>query len=253
MKTIIFFGLCLLSSGIQKANQNNQDDISSDVEVVLGSNVEAEEITYRFYYLKRLERSVNLLYRCFNSGLLEKNLYFVSQEKGITLAGIPFYQECVVSAIRNINHKQTLKPLFKIWKVLNSYKFIHDKLIIKEFTTLLVYILHENALSCGISFSKADLFLKGPGRVQGLAAMPLEDVLDILDLLVDELPDFLEKYEFDSEMTWYEWGKKYGVIALIAGAALGLRLYLMYNGVDHEKQHGSTPPPPSGAQSITLN
>jgi hypothetical protein len=45
-------------------------------------------------------------------------------------------------------------------------------------------------------------------------------------MLVNELPPFLEKYEFHSKITWKEWLKKYWWVPPVFGAWFGLKILL---------------------------
>jgi len=72
--------------------------------------------------------------------------------------------------------------------------------------------------------------------------MPLEEVLDILDLLVEELPEFLEKYELNSDITWRSWVKKYWILVPVAATAFGIKIYLTYkNGINPDSKSVELP------------
>jgi hypothetical protein len=67
--------------------------------------------------------------------------------------------------------------------------------------------------------------------------MPLEDVLDLLDILVDQLPEFLEKTELTSNLEWKEWINKYWLIAPISTIVLALKIYLAHRGAIPSEHH----------------
>jgi len=56
--------------------------------------------------------------------------------------------------------------------------------------------------------------------------LPVAEVLNAIDMLITELPPFLEKYEFNAKMTWKVWLKKYWWVPPIFGAWFGLKILL---------------------------
>ena len=53
-----------------------------------------------------------------------------------------------------------------------------------------------------------------------------EEMLFLLDVLMEEIPYFIEKYKLGVELPWKEWGKKYGFYAALGICSLGLRIYI---------------------------
>jgi hypothetical protein len=237
MKKLALFIFLILQGDLLCNGYDN--NLSVGIDAILGTQIKAEEIMLRFYYLKRLERSIYFFDTCLQRGLLKVPLEYEQQEKDLVIKGINFTQKNIISTIKQMTKKKSFKPLLNIWRRLISYKHIHDATIIKEFTALVIYILHTNAIDCGCQLS--DPLRYNLRANHALTTMPLEEVLDILDLLVDELPEFFDRYELDSEMTWRSWAKTYGVITAVAGAALGLRIYLMYKkGIDGDTKSVET-------------
>ena len=56
--------------------------------------------------------------------------------------------------------------------------------------------------------------------------LPIAEVLSAIDMLVTELPPFLEKYELHSTLTWKNWLKKYWWVPPVFGAWFGLKILL---------------------------
>lgn len=52
-----------------------------------------------------------------------------------------------------------------------------------------------------------------------------EEALLVVEILLSEIPLFIEKYELGDEFSWKEWYKKHGVYAALGVIALGLRIY----------------------------
>lgn len=53
------------------------------------------------------------------------------------------------------------------------------------------------------------------------------EVLQMLDMILAELPVFIEKYELNSGLSWQEWKKKYWLLAPAGGLILGLKIYFV--------------------------
>lgn len=222
MKKVVIAVLFILQA---TAFSKQYDDISLSlgVEAVLGAKITAQEVLLRFYHLKRLERGVRYLKKCIDKNEVQFFSDYEEQEKCLVVKGIHFTHNNIILTIKQMTAKRSFKPLVNIWAKLVSYKHIHDHDIIKEFAALIIYILHTNSLDYLSESLKNNLKAH-----QELTSLPLEDVLDILDILIDELPDFFDRYELDSEMSWYSWRKKYGIVATIAAVALGIKVYLTY-------------------------
>lgn len=59
----------------------------------------------------------------------------------------------------------------------------------------------------------------------------VEEVLHLLDVVLEELPEFIDKYEFNSNLTWEEWKKKYWLLAPAGGIVLILKFYFIINSI----------------------
>jgi len=55
----------------------------------------------------------------------------------------------------------------------------------------------------------------------------VEEVLKMLDMILAELPLFIDQYELNSELTWSEWKKKYWLLAPVGAAILTLKFYFV--------------------------
>lgn len=77
--------------------------------------------------------------------------------------------------------------------------------------------LHSNGIN--------DLPEKNVDQVQ------VEEVLQVLDIILKELPVFIEKYELNSSLSWKEWKKKYWLLAPAGGLILGIKCYFVLASV----------------------
>ncbi|MFT6765491.1 MAG: hypothetical protein ACJAZS_000369 [Alteromonas naphthalenivorans] len=69
----------------------------------------------------------------------------------------------------------------------------------------------------------------------------LEEILNALDLIVEELPVFLEQYELASNLSWKEWKKKYWLLAPIGAGVLTLKFYFRFNAIFYNHQNSTLP------------
>lgn len=55
----------------------------------------------------------------------------------------------------------------------------------------------------------------------------VEEVIKMLDMILAELPVFIDKYELNSNLSWAEWKKKYGLIAPAGAIILSVKIYFV--------------------------
>ncbi len=63
-----------------------------------------------------------------------------------------------------------------------------------------------------------------------------EEALFIIEILLDEIPFFIEKYKLGDEFSWKEWIKKYGIYTMLGTASLSLRIYVRWKR-KHERMY----------------
>ena len=73
----------------------------------------------------------------------------------------------------------------------------------------------------------SDDLQKIQNRISSLDHIAIDEIIHALDLIVEELPTFIDKYELDSELSWIEWKRKYWLLAPIGVIALGVKLYFL--------------------------
>lgn len=198
----------------------------------------ADVIVKRFYHLKRVTHAVELLKKLNAEKEIPIHFDYTVNEKRLLLEECVFEEPHIISLIQIIANKRNIRSLISTWKALLRYKYIQNDSIMREFT-LLLCLLYNHVLKV----YQVDEFIRSEKMHHGgaqLDTMALEEVLDMLDILVDELPGFIQKYELDSELTWKGWMRKYWLVAPVAFSALCLKVYLsVYNG-----QHPPVQPPP---------
>lgn len=63
--------------------------------------------------------------------------------------------------------------------------------------------------------------------------LSVKEVQIIVELLLHELPQFMNEYFKDNKLTWKQWIKKHGFFASLTILSIGLRLYM---SVQHNKE-----------------
>jgi hypothetical protein len=201
----------------------------------LEAPLQEKEILLRFYYIKRLRNPLKFLAQHMQKYFLTDDLCFTEQNRSVIVGDIKFDHLLIVNAIKELSKTKKNDALLHIWNDLRSYRYIHDELLIKEFCILVTYILHKGTLNSFYSYQINVDHIKKIFIFKSLHAMPLEEVLDILDMLVEEITKFFEIYQLGSDLTWKVWIKKYWPVIPFACAALGIRIYLLYAKVTHNK------------------
>ena len=185
--------------------------------------VNADFIVSRYYHLKRVTPVLKLLEDMEMKKLLDFNFSYKVGEEKLTIDGSDFFQKHIISLIQLVNSNKSIGPIISTWHGFLRYKYMDNEASLKEFCIFIFILLSQEAENhkWGSFFEKKKHNLSRP-----LQDMPLEELLDILDILVDELPGFIERYELDGEMDWKKWGRKYWLLAPAAFAALCLKIYL---------------------------
>jgi hypothetical protein len=140
-----------------------------------------------------------------------------------------FFNPQVKSCIQKIRTTQSLKPVISLLrKTKNNYPHYNKQLLHEIF--LLIFAIHkqiflEKYQDKPQAFKKVDLntILEISERINQL---PIAEVLNAIDMLITELPPFLEKYEFNSKISWKEWLKKYWWVPPIFGGWFALKVLL---------------------------
>ncbi len=213
--------------------------------------IEIDKVISRFYLLKRMEPALHKLYLLNAQGLLRLSCSnSTGDEIDPCLEQLNITKEPVLVMIRALYRTRSFRPLFSFWNNINRYKYIQDEQIMKEFACFVTHLLHTTATHHASSRCRP-LFIEGKGRLplDQLQQMPLEDILNLLDILVEELPQFLEKNEIHVGMDWKEWLKKYWLLFPLSAAIFGIKIYMMSHGTlenpHHHTHSPSTAPDPA--------
>lgn len=161
----------------------------------------------RHYHIQRLFKSIALLTKINTQYLhpLWDCLVHTIQNNAIS-----FKHKTVQECLSSILQTQSLEPLFSLWRDFMAYKFANDTLFLQEFVTL-EYMLYRKLIDC-LHFENLRASPAAEDLIDlyaSIATLPVPQMLNSLDMLVEELIVIMEKYELNAAMSWTEWFKKY--------------------------------------------
>ena len=194
-----------------------------------------DHIALRFYYIQRLDRSVKIIQWLNKNKLITPNFFDERIEK--CSSNICIDQECtlthkkIISCIERLQEQGTLVPMIELWNDITHFQMITDDIIIKEFSYLIFHflkkIIHQNNFTRHAP--QAEQLANIMKLNQPLESLNIEQVLGILDILIEQLPEFVELYELNSKLTWKQWFKKYWLTAPITASIILLKIYFIIN------------------------
>jgi hypothetical protein len=113
--------------------------------------------------------------------------------------------------IAAIREQQNLDPLFKIWHHFASYKFINDAEFLREFVTLVYIIYHQlcNEVVAAGDVRNQPSVEEVLDLYEKISQLPIPELLNALDAVIDQFIDIMEEYEMQASMDWWTWLKKY--------------------------------------------
>lgn len=179
------------------------------------------EVINRFYCIKRLNKVWNYLnYLNFS----QKDILFeyttLHNQLELNKKYI-FSNETVISCIKIMQQTNSISPLIELSANINEYKDLHEITFIKEYLILLYTTISSintnNDLH--ITTKKNDLL--------SVDDVDLEKILNAIDMIAQELPPLLEKFEFNSDMPWNKWLKKYWWAPVTITIVMTIKMYLI--------------------------
>jgi hypothetical protein len=151
---------------------------------------------------------------------------------------------------------ESIAPLLLLLKKVKKYHLLQDYQFFHEFF-LLIFTVHKQILfnECeGEAYSLKKTTLTTILEIsEKINQLPIAEVLSAIDMLVTELPPFLEKYEFHSTITWKNWFKKYWWVPPVFGAWFGLKILLHLQRQQFYYSPYISPKPQISLQPIITN
>jgi hypothetical protein len=183
------------------------------------------DIIIYFYYIKRLSTSTYFLSYLHEHHYSYKPCNAIEHNNCIQIDSIIFFHQKIQTCLRTMIKTKSLQPILLLQQRLD----LHDNLFMYELF-LLIFTIHKQILlntcsECSYTLTKTTLntILEVSEKINQL---PIAEVLNMIDMLVKELPPFLEKYELHSSIPWKAWFKKYWWVPPFFGAWFGLKILL---------------------------
>ena len=161
----------------------------------------------RHYHIQRLLKSIMILTKV-NAQYLHPLWDCLVQT--VNKHSVAFKHEAVQGCLESILRERSLEPLFGLWRHFMAYKFANDSLFLQEFVAL-EYMLYCKLIDCLRIVTLKDVPTAEDliELYASIATLPIPEMLNSLDSLVEELIEIMEKYELDTAMSWTQWFKKY--------------------------------------------
>ncbi|HLC07198.1 MAG TPA: hypothetical protein VJJ26_03345 [Candidatus Babeliales bacterium] len=212
-----------------------------------------KDIIDHFYCVKCLSESTYFL------SLLAKQDYCyqlcncINQKECVQIDSTTFFHKKIKLCIQKMHSHQSLKPILVLLEDAKKRYYNQDRQFFHELFVL-IFTVQKQILLREHKEKKQSLKNTTLSTIveigEKINKLPISEVLNAIDMLVRELPPFLEKYELNSKITWKEWLKKYWWVPPIFGAWFGLRILLSF-----QRSHYYFPPymSPRPGHPITSN
>jgi len=140
----------------------------------------------------------------------------------VTLEGVSFRNARVVAGVKQLCATKKLTALDPLWSDFFEYRDVNDEQFGREFI-LVLCLVYRVLFAVGPPQHKASLTGEVFDVYQDVSSLPLEQALDLLDVMVDQIPNFLERVHFFSDLGWRQWLKKYWWAVPLFGCLLYYR------------------------------
>lgn len=182
----------------------------------LQQTVHIDDVILRFYHVQRLGIIFWLLNEIQAKGIQLKLNYSNTSDGVLIDNEYRFTHEHIVSSIKIMEQTNSIEPLMGLMQGIQRYKYIDDEIFTREYLMLTLLTLRHLKLS-------HKPLMRTDAKIDDL---PLEKILEALDIIAQELPGLLEKYEFTGTMSWKEWFKKYWWAPAIVLGTVGIKVYM---------------------------
>lgn len=168
-----------------------------------------DTIAERFYYIKRLAKSITVLCSAYD--------YHKHLSKDFSLVftdNIANIHPRIASCVHKMQGQGPLAPLLAAWESLKEYEYIQDRLFVHDFSRLLFLYyrnlyLHYVQNRTKITSDQQSLLEKIADVYQKIEKLPIEEIISVIDVLMNDLPVLMQQCDLQSSLSWNEWFKKY--------------------------------------------
>jgi hypothetical protein len=179
------------------------------------------KVSSRIYFLKRLSKIIFALKKISPSCIISLS--------ETDTARLPFHNELIIATIAAIQKEKNLRPMLKLIHEFEQFKYIDDLDFFREFVILIIIITTEQLQSYKHHERTTKITIEQLAHLyMQLEGVPLEELLNATDMLINEMPNIIEHYEFNSDMSWRAWFKKYWWAPPLLIASILLKLIILH-------------------------
>lgn len=212
IKTIMILVLIFGSSCYASTTEN-----STKLTDIISYAISPTCLLNNYYFVTRLKDAIALLHKIPKDIIQELPFEQLTRSDNITIN----------QSITNIKNTKKLHAFFLCWHNVTNYQVIIDEKFFTEFATLTCKLLCL-VTKTTIDKTKTSTLETIINISQKIDKLPLSEILHTIDMLTDELPAFLEKYEFNSTISWKAWLKKYWWIPPVTTFWFGLKILIKF-------------------------
>jgi len=201
--------------------------------------IHMDQILHRFYLLQRLNPSRELLQTCCSYPLPKEIFNFRRDGDDLILNdAFRFTSPAVKKCIEQMDDGKNMQPLCKLLDEFGSYVSVHNEAYSRE-VLLLICTVYRNILVQGMQQGtrpKSGVLHGVLHMYSGASSFSIEEILDLINVFAEEIPTFLGKFEFYSNLNWRAWIKRYWWVPPLVVLGGALRVYYI-----HRKYQGRPP------------
>lgn len=188
-----------------------------------------QKIATHFYCITCLTKSIYFLSRLHKQNYHYHPCRAIEEPDHIHLSSATFYHRTIRSYLKKAIDTESLKPIILLLQYTQHNLNTQDTHFLQELLVL-IFMVHKQIIfnECAqhhypIKKSTLETIIAINNIINQL---PIAEILNAIDMLVTELPPFIEKYELNSKMTWKSWFKKYWWVPPVFGVWFGLKILL---------------------------
>jgi hypothetical protein len=195
-----------------------------------------EAVSDRMYYIKRLQNALDYLSRLPGTNTMFFN--HIESTRVIFDGTLHFYHERINECIELMELEKNADSMFLLWDEFIHYKYLNDELFLEELIKI-IFVSFKN-LTVNINGSKQEKAFQQTLQellqfYERLDSIPLEEILNAIDILAHELPKISQKYELNSNMSWREWLRKYWWSPPLIAGTIAIKVLIIYQYLMHKK------------------
>jgi len=207
-----------------------------------------------FSYLKYLSISIYFLSHLHKKNYRYKPCNTIEQKNCIQIDSTLFFHPKIRSCFHKVLHTKSVQPIIQLLQETIHPSNFRNTIFVHEIF-LLIFTVYKQILlqEC----KEHDHVLKKTTLTtivevgDKINQLPIAEVLSAIDMLMTELPPFLEKYELNSAITWRTWIKKYWWVPPVFGGWFGLKILLNFQqSYYYDYRYGYARPPRLSTDTI---